>query len=207
MKYIITLLIALLHLPVSGQLSYSINRKQDVEKITKEIYSVTEFQRVADSLQLSVSELSDYPVIFPIKNPLRISSGFGMRRHPISKVRQFHTGIDIPKTKGTPVYATGNGIISRKGYSSGYGNFIEIEHAGGFSSFYAHLSKTMVNKGDSVSIAEQIACVGNTGVSTGSHLHYEVRKGKRFLNPIKWCYCLFQVFNEGLSKDKFVYLQ
>ena len=198
MKYIITLLIALLHLPVSGQLSYSINRKQDVEKITKEIYSATEFQRIADSLQLSVSELSDYPVIFPIKNPLRISSGFGMRRHPISKARQFHTGIDIPKTKGTPVYATGNGIVSRKGYSSGYGNFIEIEHAGGFSSFYAHLSKTMVNKGDSVSIAEQIACVGNTGVSTGSHLHYEVRKGKRFLNPIKWCYCLFQVFNDRL---------
>ena len=97
---------------------------------------------MADSLQLSVSELSDYPVISPVKKPV-ISSGFGMRKHPVYKVRKFHTGIDFAKAKGTPVYATGNGIVIRKGYNSGYGNYIEIQHAGGFRSFYAHLSKTM----------------------------------------------------------------
>lgn len=150
---------------------------------------------MADSLELSIQELSDYPVIFPIKKPV-ISSSFGMRKHPISKVRKFHTGIDIAKPKGTAVYATGNGVVSRKGYCSGYGYYIEIQHAGSFRSFYAHLSKTMVNVGDTLRIAEQIACVGNTGLSTGYHLHYEVRKGKCYLNPSEWCYCLLEILNK-----------
>ena len=98
----------------------------------------------------------------------------------------------MPKSKGTPVYATGNGVVLRKGYDAGYGNFIEIQHAGGFRSFYAHLSKTMVNVGDSVKIATQIAKVGNTGVSTGYHLHYEVRKTRYFLNPKEWYWVLYE---------------
>ena len=104
---------------------------------------------MADSMQLSVTELSDYPVISPVKQPV-ISSGFGIRKHPVYRVRKFHTGIDFAEVKGTPVYATGSGVVVRKGYNSGYGNFIEIQHAGGFHSFYAHLSKTLVNIGDSV---------------------------------------------------------
>lgn len=147
---------------------------------------------MADSLQLSVDELFDYPVISPVKQPV-ISSGFGMRWHPVYRVRKFHTGIDFPKAKGTAVYATGNGIIIRKGYNSGYGNYIEILHAGGFRSFYAHLSRTYVNIGDSVSITQQIACVGNSGLTTGYHLHYEIRKGNYFLNPTGWCYCLWKM--------------
>lgn len=190
MKYGLTIFIALLYLPVWGQ---PISRKPEIEQLTEKIYSVTEFRRVADSLQLSVSELCDYPVIFPIKKPQRISSGFGMRYHPIYKIRKFHTGIDITATKGTPVYAAGNGIVLRKSYNSGYGYYIEIQHSGGFRSFYAHLSRTLVNVGDSVVIATQIACVGNTGIATGSHLHYEIRKGKRFLNPIEWCCLLYEI--------------
>lgn len=186
-------LIVLLNLPVSGQSSDSLIRQSEIEKYTEKIYSVKELHRVADSLQITVNELSDYPIIFPIKKTHRISSGFGMRKHPITKVRQFHTGIDIPQPKGTAVYATGNGIVRRKGYNSGYGYFVEIEHASNFRSFYAHLSKTMVTVGDSVRIAQKIACVGNTGISTGSHLHYEVRKDSRYLNPIEWCYCLFEI--------------
>ena len=190
MRYIILLSITLLHLPVSAQPSGFSNRKSEIETFTEKIYSVKGLLLVADSLSMSVEELSDYPVIFPIKKPTRISSGFGMRRHPITKRRQFHTGIDIPQIKSTAVYSTGNGVVTNKGYNSGYGYFVEVQHAGGFRSFYAHLSKTMVNMGDSVCITQQIACVGNTGISTGSHLHYEVRKGSRYLNPIEWCYCL-----------------
>jgi len=189
--------ITLFHLFVSGQSGDSLNRKPEIEKYTEQVHSVSEFQQIADSLRLSIDELCDYPVIFPIKKPERISSGFGMRKHPIFRVWKFHTGIDISSTKGTPVYASGNGVIIRKGYCSGYGNFIEVEHAGGFRSFYAHLSRTMVSVGDSVEIAEQIACVGSTGIATGSHLHYEVRKGKRYLNPTGWCYLLF-----GILKNK-----
>jgi murein DD-endopeptidase MepM/ murein hydrolase activator NlpD len=126
-----------------------------------------------------------------------------MRYHPVYKRRKFHTGIDIAESKGTPVYATGNGVITRKGYCSGYGNFIEIEHAGNFRSVYAHLSRTMVNIGDSVSISQQIACVGNTGIATGSHLHYEVRKGKRFLNPSGWCSCLFDILKNNNKQNQY----
>lgn len=185
--------IALSYLPTSGQPGNSLNRKPEIEKFIEQAYSVSEFQRIVDSLNLSIDELCNYPVIFPIKKPERISSGFGMRKHPIYRVWKFHTGIDISGIKGTAVYATGNGIIVRKGYCSGYGSFIEIQHAGGFRSFYAHLSRTMVNVGDSVEIARQIACVGSTGITTGSHLHYEIRKGKRYLNPTGWCYCLFEI--------------
>lgn len=135
------------------------------------MYSITEFQQIADSLQMSISELCVHPVIFLIKKPERISSGFGMRKHPIYRVWKFNTGIDISGTKGTPIYATANGIVVRKGYCSGYGNYIEIKHAGGFHSFYAHLSKTMVSVGDVVNIATQIGCVGSIGISIGSHLH------------------------------------
>lgn len=201
MKYIITFFIALMSLSAWGQPADFLNRKQKIEKCTGQIYSIKEFWRIADSMQMSVSELSDYPVIFPIKKPV-ISSGFRMRKHPVYKVRKFHTGIDIPKTKGTPVYATGNGVVSRKGYNSGYGYFIEVEHSGNFRSFYAHLSKTLVNVGDSVTITQQIACVGNTGVTTGSHLHYEVRKAKRFLNPSEWCYCLLDKLKNEFIKEK-----
>lgn len=144
---------------------------------------------MADSMQLSVTELSDYPVISPVKQPV-ISSGFGIRKHPVYRVRKFHTGIDFAEVKGTPVYATGSGVVVRKGYNSGYGNFIEIQHAGGFHSFYAHLSKTLVNIGDSVRMGKYIACVGNSGLTTGCHLHYEIRKGNRFLNPMGWCHLL-----------------
>lgn len=197
MKYILLISTILLHIPIFAQLS----RKSEIEKLTEKVHSIKEFKQIADSLQMSVDELCDYPIIFPIKKPIHISSGFGMRYHPIYNKRIFHTGIDIPKAKGTPVYATGNGIVIRKGYCSGYGNFIEVKHASGFHSFYAHLSKTLINVGDSVAITQQIACVGNTGISTGSHLHYEVRKGKRFLNPSTWCYGLFEIVNKQILSE------
>ncbi len=196
MKYIAILLIALLHLSVSAQEINSSNRKSQIEQCTKPIYSITEFWKIADSLQLIIDELSDYPVIFPIKKVQHISSGFGMRKHPCYKKRRFHTGIDIPQVKGTPVYATGNGIVIAIGYDSGYGNYIEIQHVGGFRSFYAHLSRILVNVGERVNITQRIACVGSTGIATGNHLHYEVRKGKRYLNPTGWCYLLYDIISD-----------
>lgn len=206
MKYKILFFTVWLYLPllVYGQTNDLPNRKPKIEKFTEKTFSMKEFWRIIDSMQLSIDELCDYPVIFPIKKPQRISSGFGMRYHPVYKMRKFHRGIDIPGTKGTPVCATGNGIVVRKGYNSGYGNFIEIEHTGGFRSFYAHLSKTMVNVGDSINITQQIACMGNTGLVTGSHLHYEIRKGKRFLNPIEWCGCLIGILNKQYLNEQTV---
>lgn len=145
-------------------------------------------------MQMSVNELSCYPVISPVRNPV-ISSDFGRRKHPIYKRQLFHTGIDFVEAKGIPVYATGSGIVIRKGYNPGYGNFIEIQHAGGFRSFYSHLSKILVSVGDSVRMGKYIACVGNSGLTTGYHLHYEIRKSNRFLNPTEWCLCLVEMLN------------
>ena len=82
----------------------------------QKVVNAKEFKYIADSLQLSIAELCDYPIIFPIRNPIRISSTFGMRKHPIYNVRRFHKGIDIAQPKGTPIYATGNGVVIRKGY-------------------------------------------------------------------------------------------
>jgi len=203
MKYIVMSIIALMHLSVWGQPVKCLNRKQLIEQYTETAFTVKEFRQIADSIGLSIDELCDYPVIFPVKKPCRISSSFGFRYHPVYKRRKFHTGIDIAESKGTPVYATGNGIVTRKGYCSGYGNYIEIQHAGSFRSFYAHLSRTMVKTGDSVSIAQQIAHIGNTGVTTGSHLHYEVRKGKRFLNPAGWCGCLSEIWKNNKKQDQY----
>lgn len=193
MKTIIRCFITMLCCPVlaMGQTT-DIVRKSEIERYMTQIYTVAEFRQITDLLQLSIGELCDYPVISPVKSPV-VSSGFGWRLHPIHNVRKFHTGIDFVKAKGTPIYATGNGVIIRKDYDSGYGNYIEIAHAGGFRSFYAHLSKGLVSVGDSVNITQQIACVGNTGTTTGYHLHYEIRKEKRFLNPAEWCYLLYKM--------------
>ena len=101
MKYIITFFIALMSLSAWGQPADFLNRKQKIEKCTGQIYSIKEFWWIADSMQMSVSELSDYPVIFPIKKPV-ISSGFGMRKHPVYKVRKFHTGLIFRKQRVLP---------------------------------------------------------------------------------------------------------
>ncbi len=194
MKYVLLSFVTLLHLSVYGQQGDLPDRKLEIEKCMGKIYSVHEFRRIAGSCRMSVTGLCCYPVISPVRNPT-ISSGFGNRRHPIYKRLKFHTGIDFAEAWGTPVYATGSGIVVLKGYNSGYGNFIEIQHAGGFRSFYAHLSKTLVNAGDPVWMGKRIAHVGYSGTSTGCHLHYEIRKGNRFLNPIEWCWCLLYILN------------
>ena len=195
MKNIVLFFVALSCSPtlVDARPTNFLNRQSQLERWTKTVYSVNEFRRIADSMQMSINELSCYPVISPVRNPI-ISSDFGIRKHPIYKSQLFHTGIDFSEAKGTAVYATGNGTVISKGYNSGYGNFIEIQHAGRFRSFYAHLSKMHVSVGDSVRMGKYIACVGNSGLTTGYHLHYEIRKGNRFLNPTGWCWYLVEVF-------------
>jgi murein DD-endopeptidase MepM/ murein hydrolase activator NlpD len=195
-RYLMAFILVLPYLSASGQPGNSPERETEIERWVVGVYSVKKFLRTADSLHISVSELSRYPVISPVRNPV-VSSAFGMRTHPVHKVRKFHTGIDFAEAEGTPVYAAGGGVIVRKGYDPGYGNYIEIRHSGGFRSFYAHLSKTMVNRGDSVGMGERIACVGDSGTATGSHLHYEIRKGNRFLNPAGWCRCLSEILRNG----------
>lgn len=126
------------------------------------------------------------PAVRPIlrRDNLFISSKFGNRFHPVHKRYILHSGIDYATSLGTPVYATGNGVVKAAMYASGYGKVVRVNHGYGYESIYAHLSKYIVHKGDTVSRGQLIGYTGNTGVSTGPHLHYEVRKNNRPQNPL-----------------------
>lgn len=130
--------------------------------------------------------LRSIPAIRPMSNIYEISSGFGRRYHPILKTLRPHTGIDIAAKKGTPVYATADGVVSRETPGSGYGNAIIINHGYSYQTLYAHLSKKAVKAGQKVIRGQIIGYVGNTGLSLGPHLHYEVIKGGTPVNPVHY---------------------
>jgi murein DD-endopeptidase MepM/ murein hydrolase activator NlpD len=115
-----------------------------------------------------------------------VTSGFGMRKSPFSGKPKMHEGIDIAARTGTPVYATADGIVSRAETASGYGKLVVIDHGYGFKTIYGHNSKIHVKVGRRVKRGEIIASVGSTGSSTGSHVHYEVRRNNVPLNPKKY---------------------
>ena len=116
----------------------------------------------------------------------RINSPFGWRQHPITRRKDFHTGIDIKADRNDPIKAAGSGRIVYSGWMGGYGKVLVIEHTNGQSTLYAHCSTLLAGKGASVSSGQLVARVGTTGRSTGPHLHFEVRNGNSPVNPIKY---------------------
>ena len=128
--------------------------------------------------------LADPPTISPLKGDAKITSGFGMRLHPIHKVKKQHKGIDFKAAMGTPVYATSDGVVKKVGIMpKGYGQHIIIEHDDHFKTLYAQLSKMDVKVGDEVKRGDQIGAVGSSGMSTAPHLHYEVIKDGVRVDP------------------------
>lgn len=117
----------------------------------------------------------------------RLSSRFGMRRHPILGYNKMHRGIDFAAPKGTPIYAAGNGVVERIGRNGGYGKYVRLRHNGTYKTAYAHLSRYAkgLKKGSKVKQGQVIGYVGSTGRSTGPHLHYEVLAKGRQVNPLK----------------------
>jgi murein DD-endopeptidase MepM/ murein hydrolase activator NlpD len=113
----------------------------------------------------------------------RFSSAFGMRTHPILGFNRMHKGIDIAAPYGSPVYAAVDGVVRVAGRSAGYGNLVRIDHGSGFGTGYAHLSKILVRPGQSVRKGQQIARSGNSGLSTGPHLHFETTRNGAAVNP------------------------
>ena len=135
--------------------------------------------------------LAAIPAIQPVKKEdlTRVASGFGWRSDPFTKARKLHKGMDFTAATGTPIYATGNGIIKRADNgASGFGDHIRIDHGFGYVTLYAHLSKYNVRKGQRVKRGDLIGFVGNTGRSKGPHLHYEVHKDGKPINPINFYY-------------------
>lgn len=145
--------------------------------------------------------LASIPAILPIKKgDFYVASGYKMRMHPILKINKFHKGMDFTAPKGTPIYASGDGKIHRAQRSSTFGNVIYIDHGYGYKTIYAHLSKMVVKRRQEVKRGDLIGYVGNTGLSVAAHLHYEVHKNDRALNPINFYY-------GDLSLDEFANLQ
>lgn len=133
--------------------------------------------------------LQSIPAIQPVSNEdlTRIASGFGYRIHPIYRVPKMHTGIDFTAPTGTDIYATGNGVVDRVEYKrSGYGYNVVIDHGYGYKTLYGHMSKILVKQGQRIKRGEVIGKVGNTGRSVGSHLHYEVIKDGKKIDPANY---------------------
>ena len=134
--------------------------------------------------------LAAIPAILPVKlvDLTRMASGYKWRMHPILKIRKFHKGMDFTAPTGTPIYASGNGKVIRSSRSATYGRVVYINHGYGYTTIYAHMSKIKAKRGQNVKRGDLIGYVGNTGRSVSAHLHYEVRKNGKALNPINFYY-------------------
>ncbi|WP_234041635.1 M23 family metallopeptidase [Erythrobacter aureus] len=122
-------------------------------------------------------------LILPVATHAQMTSGFGMRADPFHGRAKKHSGVDLAKPTGTPIYATANGHVGRAGMVGSYGNLVEINHGNGYQTRYAHMHRIFVRSGQYVQRGTKIGEVGSTGRSTGPHLHYEVRYEGKALDP------------------------
>ena len=169
-----------------------IETTKKVDQITKQLYIQSKsFDDIIELARNKVDMLAAIPAIQPVsnKNLSRMASGYGYRIHPIYKTRKLHTGMDFSAKSGTPIYATGDGKISKVRRSRrGYGNHVVIDHGYGYKTLYAHMSKYIVKRGQKVKRGDIIGYVGSTGTSVAPHLHYEVHKDGRKINPVNFYY-------------------
>lgn len=143
---------------------------------------------------------------FPLDGYLRISAHFGTRMHPILHMVHQHTGVDFGVKVNTPIYATADGVVdfAVMGWNGGYGNLVKITHSFGFKTYYAHLNSIVVSSGQFVKKGQIIAYSGNTGVSTGPHLHYEVRFLNNPVNPYNFAKWNMKNFDTIFEKERIV---
>ena len=162
-----------------------------IDKLKKQMYIQT--KSYDDILQMAKNKsemLMSIPSIQPIPNKdlKRLASGYGMRIHPLLKIRRMHAGCDFSAPQGTPIYATGDGTIIRARREGALGNAVIIDHGYGYVTKYGHMSKFAVRQGQKVKRGEIIGYVGNTGLSAAPHCHYEVWKDNKHVNPVYYFY-------------------
>jgi len=174
----------------NSRLIVNSNRRMDVlqKQIVVQSKSLDEIANLAEDKAIFLATI---PAIQPVKNEdlKRMASGYGYRSDPFTKVRKFHYGMDFTSPRGTPIYATGDGVVKRADNSAaGYGKHIRIDHGYGYISLYAHLYKYNVRKNQKVKRGDIIGFVGSTGRSQAPHLHYEIFKDKERINPLNFYY-------------------
>ena len=168
----------------NSQLAADLALKVDV--LEKELYvQAKSYDEVLELAKTQEIRMENIPAIQPVLNKdlKRVASGFGLRIDPVYHVRKFHQGMDFTAPTGTEVFATGNATVKFTGWKQGYGNTVILDHGFGYETLYAHLYKSLVRKGQRVRRSDIIALVGNTGKSTGPHLHYEVRLNGKPVDP------------------------
>ena len=167
-----------------------LSNMQRIDKLKKQMYIQTKsYDDIMHMAKDKEAFLASIPAIQPVSNKelKRVASGFGYRIDPFTKIKKMHPGTDFSLPIGSPVYATGDGVVNFTQKSFGdYGNQIEINHGFGYGTKYAHLSKLLVKKGEKVKRGQIIAYSGNTGRSTAPHLHYEVIKDGKKVNPVHY---------------------
>jgi murein DD-endopeptidase MepM/ murein hydrolase activator NlpD len=165
---------------------------QEMDKVKKQMYIQTKsYDEILEMAENKEEMMASIPAIQPIPNKelKRLASGFGMRMHPILKVVRPHEGCDFSAPRGTPIYATGDGEVVRVSSTfGGFGKLVVIDHGYGFITKYAHMSSFNVKKGDKVKRGDCIGFVGTTGTSTAPHLHYEIHKDGKPINPVHYFY-------------------
>lgn len=187
-----------------------IETSEKLDKLTKQIVVQSKsLDEIASLAERKEELLATIPAIQPIKNSdlKRMASGYGWRNDPFTKAKKFHYGMDFSASSGTPIYASGNGTVTRAdATSSGYGNHIRIDHGFNYVSLYAHLSKYNVKRGDKVKRGDVIGFVGSTGRSVAPHLHYEIFKDGKKINPRNFYYgsLTLEEFNQMLKASNLV---
>lgn len=157
-----------------------------VDLLEKGLYvQAKSYDDIVEMAKTREIRMENIPAIQPILNKdlTHIASGFGVRVDPVYHIPRMHTGMDFTAKTGTDVYATGNGTVSFSGWKQGYGNTVCIDHGFGYSTLYAHLFQQLVSVGQKVKRGDIIGLVGNTGKSTGPHVHYEVRLNNQPIDP------------------------
>jgi murein DD-endopeptidase MepM/ murein hydrolase activator NlpD len=145
-------------------------------------------------------EAQGLPVQMPLKNTLKVTSGYGIRRDPFRHTIAMHAGVDFKSEVNSPVYATAEGKISAAGWEGAYGRMVEILHDNGVATRYAHLSSIAVAVGEKVKRGDMVGRLGNTGRSTGPHLHYETRVRGRAVDPVRFWQTSYAI--QELSKEE-----
>ncbi|WP_456406299.1 M23 family metallopeptidase [Caldithrix abyssi] len=161
-------------------LSSTLKKINELEREVK--LEMESYQSLLSTFHKKQDSVRYLPALRPVIHGV-ISSGFGRRYHPVFKVIRFHEGVDISAPTHTPVFASADGVVKFSGYNGGYGKMVVLDHKYGFQTRYAHLSKILVRRGQRVKRGEKIGEVGNTGISTAPHLHYEVLLHGKNLNP------------------------
>lgn len=167
--------------------------KEELKKDSKQLAKqIDEFNAYAEKLTAEIrrkqssGKYTGGKLAWPTPGYTRITSPYGYRIHPILKRKKMHTGIDIGAPRGASVVAAGNGKVIYSDWRGGYGKVVMVDHGGGIVTLYAHNSKLLVKDGQKVNKGTTIAKIGSTGGSTGPHLHFEVRKNGKWIDPIPW---------------------